>query len=379
MHQAHGKHPSHNKRSAEEKNRKACLKSPRFVSHSETAECAVGEDVCARNKYACMAMKEVVKEVVKEAINDPNIVPRETVAAPSLEVSKDRLDGTWSNLGWWKVSLSMRWNKMFFKVLEGHTEVTPKLLFSRLANPSCVSLSSQQSCSILCPSWGLLWPLQQLHVLPVLCPGLDQLCRLDMRKKFFTERETGHRNGLSREVVESPSLEVFKKRPGSQVTLPEPVWTAGTEGATEPKPVCGRWDTRSAIAGSVAGCWRKEQVNLPPAKQPPPQLKSLIFKSLKSTAKIQSLATLWWIPCVPTFVVENKQNIPHSKHPSITNNQEKLTGNGFKLKDSRDRLDIGKELLAVRVVRPWHRLPREAVAAPSLKVSKAMLDGAGAT
>jgi len=30
----------------------------------------------------------------------------------------------------------------------------------------------------------------------------------------------------------------------------------------------------------------------------------------------------------------------------------------------------------MRVVRPWPRLPREAVAAPSLAVSKASLDGA---
>ena len=32
---------------------------------------------------------------------------REAVAAPSLEVSKARLDRAWSNLGWWKVSLPM--------------------------------------------------------------------------------------------------------------------------------------------------------------------------------------------------------------------------------------------------------------------------------
>ncbi|RMC02252.1 hypothetical protein DUI87_21419 [Hirundo rustica rustica] len=54
-------------------------------------------------------------------------------------------------------------------------------------------------------------------------------------------------------------------------------------------------------------------------------------------------------------------------------------GNGFPLPGGRDRWDIGKKFFPVRVVRPWHGVPREAVAAPFLEVSKARLDRAWST
>jgi len=52
----------------------------------------------------------------------------------------------------------------------------------------------------------------------------------------------------------------------------------------------------------------------------------------------------------------------------------RIRGNGFKLKEGRFRLDIRKKFFTLRVARPWHRLPREAVDAPSLETFKARLE-----
>jgi len=48
----------------------------------------------------------------------------------------------------------------------------------------------------------------------------------------------------------------------------------------------------------------------------------------------------------------------------------------FKLNEGRFRLCVRKKFFTVRVVRHWHRLPIEAVDAPSLETFKARLDGA---
>ena len=70
--------------------------------------------------------------------------------------------------------------------------------------------------------------------------------RLDIKRKFFTERVVTHWNRLPKEVVDAPSLEAFKAR--LDVALDSLVWwlaTLHTAGGLKLDDHCGPFQPRT--------------------------------------------------------------------------------------------------------------------------------------
>ncbi|KAK4822043.1 hypothetical protein QYF61_008852 [Mycteria americana] len=170
--------------------------------------------------------------------------------------------------------------------------------------------------------------------------------RLDIRKFYFTERVIKHWNRLPREVVESPSLEVFKGR------LDEVLRDMVAKKANS---------ILACIGNRVASRTREVIVPLSLALR----LRELGLFSLEKRRLRGDLISLY------NYLKGGCRKVGVSVFSQVTSHRTR--GDGLKLHQGRFRLDIRKNFVTERVVKHWNRLPREVVESPFLEESVFMV------
>ncbi|KAK4827307.1 hypothetical protein QYF61_016557, partial [Mycteria americana] len=176
--------------------------------------------------------------------------------------------------------------------------------------------------------------------------------RLDIRKNFFTERVVKHWNRLPREVVESPSLEVFKSRVDVLRDMVELAIARAKRDVKEIKLNEAEVLERVQRGETELGKGLEHKAD-------GEQLRDLGLFSLEKRRLRGDLIALY------NCLKGGGREVGSVSSPK---------GDSLQSHHGRFRLGIRKNFFTERVVKHWNRLPREGIESPSLEVFKRCID-----